>query len=907
MNDFLKTRFILNSIQGKLIIFFAVAIIGLFSIIASTFYYASSAQENHSILTKRDFDLLNHLRHTNSIANKTLIAILLDDNSDELSIQKFWLFDLGEVLGSIEEVRVNDRGNLPNRELSKLRLDLEKIKVILSENGLTASDVDFESLKRISFEITPLIRSVNNSSNEIQTLIKEDISMRNEALESTLGGVIRTGIAFGLITVATLSFVFFSNRKAIRKTFSTLESTTSELKSGNIPENSSGLNHEVQKISSNFNDFFDMLHSVEEFAGEVGKGNFDNDIAVFDGKGDLGESLTNMKNSLQKVAQEDKNRNWVNQGFAQFGDILRSNHDDLTQLSDEVLLSMVRYLNAHMGAIYLKDTDDSSSDTKGKLIARACYAFEKKKKLNTEILYGEGLVGAVWQERDTVFLTDIPDNYIQVRSGLGEALPKCILLQPLQNNEDFVGVLEIASFQTFQAFEIDFVKKISETIASTVISVFNNERTKVLLEDSRQMGEEMKAQEEELRQNMEELEATQEEMRRTMGNLEKKEATLSAVLDNSKDTFLVLNHKYEVVILNKALREIFMASGIEAEIGDNILSVFPDADLEKWKDRYDRALRGEMFTEIDLEQSDGDTRHYEALHYPIRDEHGEIFGCAVVGHDFTAHVKDQEKLQQKQSTVESIINNSDDTYFAIDTDYKITLVNKTLKDKYKVLGVNLDVGTSILDVLPEESRDHWKARYDRALQGEQFTMEEDRSKNGVLSIIETHHNPIKSDEGTVIGCSVISKNVTHFHEARIDMEKKSSVLNSLIDNTDDTYFALDTDYKITIANKALRDRFEKSGTSLDPGDYIFDKLPSEAHAFWKEKYDRALKGESFSFTQERPVEDKVLFIRVDANPVKSNGEIIGASVMSRDVTEWKKATERNEELLSELKKFESKN
>ena len=132
----------------------------------------------------------------------------------------------------------------------------------------------------------------------------------------------------------------------------------------------------------------------------------------------------------------------------------------------------------------------------------AAYAFDREKYLKKQINIGEGLAGTVVLEKKTIFLKDIPDDYMSITSGMGGAKPRSLMIVPLIFNEEVTGVLELASFNEFQPHEIEFVENIAESTALTLNSVRLNVYTKVLLEESNERAEELAAQEEEMRQNL---------------------------------------------------------------------------------------------------------------------------------------------------------------------------------------------------------------------------------------------------------------------------------------------------------------------------------------------------------------------------------------------------------------------
>ncbi|MDJ1493816.1 GAF domain-containing protein [Cytophagaceae bacterium DM2B3-1] len=220
--------------------------------------------------------------------------------------------------------------------------------------------------------------------------------------------------------------------------------------------------------------------------------------------------LLRMQQHMKTVKENDEKRNWTNEGLNHLNTILRR-ESDLLILSDRILAELIKYIGANQGVLFMVNDSDEHNPY---LDLKAAYAFNRKKYLSKQIRQGEGLAGQAWQEAETIYLKEIPQNYVRITSGLGDANPNNILVVPLKHEQIVYGILELASFKLFQPHEIHFVERITENIAVSFAAAKATENTAKLLDESKELSEQMRAQEEEMRQSMEELVATQEELQR---------------------------------------------------------------------------------------------------------------------------------------------------------------------------------------------------------------------------------------------------------------------------------------------------------------------------------------------------------------------------------------------------------
>ncbi|HAN19344.1 MAG: hypothetical protein A2X13_01590 [Bacteroidetes bacterium GWC2_33_15] len=263
---------------------------------------------------------------------------------------------------------------------------------------------------------------------------------------------------------------------------------------------------------------FDKTQKIFRFVEKIRLGNIDADYKVQDSDDVLGQSILDLRDNLKKNKieednrrREDKQRNWIAEGLAMFGEILRKDTDNIQELSYNLISELVKYIKVNQGAFFIIN-DESLSDKH--LEMTACYAYERRKFADKRVEWGEGILGACILEQETIYMTDVPKNYVNITSGLGQATPKFLLVVPLKINNEVYGVLEIGSFQQIEKYVIEFIEKVAESVASTISNVKINTRTAKLLKESQLQAETLASQEEQMRQNMEELQATQEEAAR---------------------------------------------------------------------------------------------------------------------------------------------------------------------------------------------------------------------------------------------------------------------------------------------------------------------------------------------------------------------------------------------------------
>lgn len=465
--------------------------------------YYSLLEEAKSKIQKRGVDNLGVSGQLNSQLEGLKVKALLSEyevltNEIINSIYNFYLVESEENAIAIEE----------------------KIKEHLSNSGAEFSlEKPFKDLLEKFTQYASLSREIGMRGDQgiraelianSEKLLNECVALESVVKSNTENEKSLLYIGFAVLaSLQVLIAIYFGIKMStlVVARLNKIRSNIGELSAGVFPSRIEvSVQDELGEISSSVNELTDRIEYAANYAREIGKGNLSEDYNPDYSEDAIAQAIMEMREKLKANAEIDHLRTWRTEGMAKFAGILQENKDNSEALCYEVVCNLVKYVGANQGVIYtVEDKDDIQV-----LKAQSGYAYDREKFLEIEIERGDGLIGETWKEGETVVLTEIPEDYFEITSGLGTASPTCIVILPLIYNEEIFGVIEMASFKVLNESEIEFLEELGQSVAGTLSGTKVNQRTKALLKDSQKMQDEMKEQEEMMRQNMEEMQATQD-------------------------------------------------------------------------------------------------------------------------------------------------------------------------------------------------------------------------------------------------------------------------------------------------------------------------------------------------------------------------------------------------------------
>jgi len=318
----------------------------------------------------------------------------------------------------------------------------------------------------------------------------------------------------------------------------------------------------ISNLKMNYDNKIDSLNkTIELYSGytaNISKGNYDFQIPAEEVNDVFREALIKLQNNLKAHKKREADEQWIIEGKDKISRILRL-YTNLDELAFQVLLKLIDYTGFMLGILYLFDEDRKV------LVNTATYVNNQREYLKNEFKIGEGLVGMCAQEMDYVYRTEIPDDYIKIRSDiLAEAKPGALLFVPLISDENLQGILEFASIdEKIPRITIQFLLELGEIIARTVYNLKINRKTEQLLIEYQKMTAELKANELKLKENAVEMRITQEQLRRSneqleanLKELQNTQGKLHYLLENASEIIAIFTRDSEIIYVSPSVTHI---------------------------------------------------------------------------------------------------------------------------------------------------------------------------------------------------------------------------------------------------------------------------------------------------------------------------------------------------------------
>lgn len=290
--------------------------------------------------------------------------------------------------------------------------------------------------------------------------------------------------------------------------------------------------------------------------------------------GQLSRSFSKMTHQLRTVNEENERRSWLQDGIEGLNNSVRGDKD-MAELCREIVTYLSRYLDMQTGAMYVLTE-------KEELQLMSSYAWRQRKQSDNRFALGDGLVGQAALERQMIELTNVPDDYLTIESGLGSTKPAHIIIVPFIYEDELKGVIEFAYLQELTDQQREFLNYSIESVSIAINSAQSRTRVKVLLDKTTQQTEAMKEQQEELKsvngelekrarileESEEELKAQSDELQKSNAELEEK----SEQLTQQKEEIERKNHDIELTSkkIEEKAEELEQASKYKSEFLANM-------------------------------------------------------------------------------------------------------------------------------------------------------------------------------------------------------------------------------------------------------------------------------------------------------------------------------------------------
>lgn len=277
---------------------------------------------------------------------------------------------------------------------------------------------------------------------------------------------------------------------------------------------------------------------------------------------------------------------------------------------------------------------------------------------------------------------------------------------------------------------------------------------------------------------------------------------------------------------------------------------------------------------------------------------GELISLSGVMHDVTDIETSQKALQDSESNLQAIFENSSEGFILTSLNGTVKSFNNKLKDFIRLNSdKEIKVGDSIMNFVEgpmEQQIQHAISKV--SLEENLEFIYSYKRKDGDVYWFNYMINPVYVNKA-VAGLSITVTDITRKKQAKELLQRSESNLNAIIENTDAFIYSLDTDFKYITFNRGLQNSVREAyGVDLHAGYKVFDIInifhPEQVQE-WQEVYSGVLKGETIKFEKEVTENGFYSCFSFSLHPISENENIIGLSCFVNNITKEKQVDKEN--------------
>lgn len=898
-------------------------------IIASIYIFYSSQNKidtNKKVLTDIYLQKTAYINNTQKLLNNFIVYnYISNENLDFTNYQNAFAQTNDSLDYNIKQFSILISTYEESEQLNKLKTQIEIFKNIIYE-------LLYEYRSDIQYSAN-ISRLLNKELLSYEEIIKDLITLKNinhkyfvdsvQNIQKTLNTfyilAIVIFIIFILIFTFLLYFLFSDNFRDTEKTHQYL----SKLSNGNTVKVTKSKNNSSLPIFEYINDINDIYLNLNTYIDSLISKNYDlkienNENPLYSSITKLSYQLIESEKDLEKRRKEDQQKEWSNNGKNIFTDIMRRNANDIQKLADEIIIQFVKYLDASVGGLYILRGDTAEEQY---LELLSAFAYDRKKYYTKRIGIGDGLIGTAAQDQSPIYIKEIPEDYLEIQSGLGDAPPNNLFIIPLLTDNGLQGVLEIASFDYPEQYEINFAEEIARNIASTLESVKINTKTVELLKESQKKSDELAEREKVLQETMKEVSKAHEVARRN-------EIELRGILSGVDQTLMRAEYLPDGSFLNSNLvHRRVMGYELEQMKGKNIIEFIQEEERENFKRLWDDVVSGRPY-HITVKRKNRQTNQDVWLlnqYTPIKDDTGTVIKVLYLAIDITEQKVAEERAtnllkdsREIQTELEGVLSGIDNTILRAEYTGDGVFLNSN-KIHQSVLGYDIHdmLNKSIMDFVQTEEQAEFKKMWDEISSGKtkEIVVKRFNKQTGREIWLLNQYTPIRNEAGKVVKILYLAIDIT---EQKISEEKANQLLKTAKDRE-----LLLSGFQSAIDKTMMRAEYYIDGTFIDAnelhastlgydienmrGKNILEFIQEEERPNFQKIWNRVKRGHLEQITVQRYNKStgKLIWLINQYVPIVNEQEdIIRVLYLAIDITEQKTAEERATKLLSEEKNKE---